>query len=259
LDLERRLDTDAQFADIAEGWLTADVLAGRRVILLDFAGTDDRVTDNIRSSVETAGAEIAAEITFTEKFALPGLVERDQLALAIGSSSDGALDLRVESAATIGTRLASASLAGGKEGRVSAGDAAAAEFLETLAEADFVDLDRPGEGRLVPDRSLFVVAGGSPDRRPFNVPGLGLPLAASIAERGAPVVVAESSDSSWGLIAGIRADDAEDRITTVDDAESISGRIAVVLSLSQWLDGVTGHYGTGPGAEEVIPRPALRE
>ncbi|HWL65047.1 MAG TPA: copper transporter [Actinomycetota bacterium] len=259
LDLDRQLDADARFADVAEQWLTQDTLTGRRVILLDFAGTDDRVEDNVRTSIETAGGEIAAEITFTEKFALPGVVERDQLALALGSTSDVPAELRSESGDVVGSRLASAALGQGREGRADAADAAARDLLDTLAEAGFVDLDRDSLGRFVPDRGLFVIAGGSVDRRPFNVPALGLPLAVAIADRGAPVVVAESSDSAWGLVAGIRTDAAEDRLTTVDDVESISGRIATVLGLVQSLDGMTDHYGTGPGAEEVIPRPTPEE
>ena len=260
LALERQLDADVRFADATEEWLTQDALEGRRVVLLAFEGTDDRVTDNVKDSIETAGGVVAAEITFTDKFALPGLVETDQLALAIGSTSDVASELRAESGELVGSRLGSAALGQGKEGRVDAADAAAEDLLETLGEAGFVDLDRESEGRLVPDRGLFVIAGGNSERRPFNVPAFGLPLAVAIADRGAPLVVTEASDSTWGLVAGVRTDDATaDILSTVDDAESISGRIATVLGLSQSLDGVTGHYGTGPGADEVIPKPTPGE
>ena len=255
LSLEDRLSANVRFADVAEEWLLRGRLHGQKVVVIRFAGTDDRVVDGVRTGIEAAGGEPTSDIVLTDKFRLPSQIERDQLALVVASTSGTAADLRAEAGATIGARLATAALAGENEGRINAAHSAAEALVGDLADAGFVDFDRPDEGQLIPERALFVLAGGSPETRPFNVSQLSLTLAEAITDRGAELLVAESSDSRWALVSAIRAEDVEDDVTTIDDAESIAGRIAVGLALAESLEGVTGHYGVGPGAAEVIPKP----
>jgi hypothetical protein len=253
--LENRLDANVRFADVAEDWLLRGRLRGQKIVLLRFAGTDDRVTDGVRTGIEQAAGEIASEVVLTDKFRLPSAIERDQLALVVASTSGTAADLRAEAGETVGTMLASAALSGANEGRVNAAHSAAEGLLEDLGEAGFVDVDRIGEGRLIPARALFVLAGGSTDARPFNISQLAITLAEAMTDRGVELLVTESSDSTWALVSAIRANEVENDVTTVDDAESIAGRIAVGLALAESLEGVTGHYGVGPGAGDVIPKP----
>ncbi|HYI45205.1 MAG TPA: copper transporter [Actinomycetota bacterium] len=255
LSLEDRLSANVRFADVAEEWLLRGRLRGQKVVVMRFGGTDDRVIDGVRTSIEAAGGELASDIVLTDKFRLPSQIERDQLALVVASTSGTAADLRAEAGETIGTRLATAALAGENEGRINAAHSAAEGLIEDLADAGFVDLDRPDEGQLIPGRALFVLAGGGPETRPFNVSQLAIDLAEAITDRGAELLIAESSDSRWALVSAVRATDVENDVTTVDDAESIAGRIAVGLALAESLEGVTGHYGVGPGAADVIPKP----
>ena len=254
--LENRIDADVGFAEVAEDWLLTDALEGRKVVLLHFSGTDDRVTDGVREAVEAAGGELATDIALTEKLRLPSEVERDQLALAVESTAGTAAELRKEGGELLGTRLASAALSGGREGRLDAADTAAKQLLDGLAESGFIDINRSSDGDQVPRSALFVLAGGSVDARPFDVTQVALPIAEAIAERGSPVLVAESFDSKWALVSAIRTSENEDRISTVDDAEAIAGRIAIGLALAQAVDGSTGHYGIGTGAGDVIPKPS---
>lgn len=255
ISLENRLDANVRFADAAEEWILQDRLQGRKVVLLRFTGTDDRVVDGVRAGVEAAGGETITDIVITDKFRLPSEVERDQLALVVASTSGTAAELRAEAGETIGTRLATASLSGRNEGRPSGAHSAAEGLLVDLADAGFIDMDRAGDGEVIPGRSLFVLAAGSTNGRPFNTSNLALALAEAMTERGSSLLVAESSDSNWALVSTLRSEEAGEDVTTVDDAESIAGRIAIGLGLADSLEGITGHYGVGPDASDVIPEP----
>lgn len=254
ISLERDLEANTRFAGVAEEWLLADVLEGREVIVLRFAGTDDRVTDGVRDAIEAAGGRVPASVTFTDRLSLPGVVERDQLALAVESSSGEAAELRTDAAAFIGNRLASAATSGSREGRPDAADNAAMNLLLELEDAGFAELDGFEEDRGIPNAHLVLV-GGATDPRPFSLGGFTTSLVDSMVARGATLVVGESSDSTWGIVAAVLSHDVAAEVSTVDHAESIAGRIAVALALRDAADGFTEHYGTGSGAEEVIPRP----
>ena len=127
------------------------------------------------------------------------------------------------------------------------------ELLEVLREEDFVAVDND-TGESVPPESVIAVVGGSSDEAPFSVRDLSLTLSEALADRGLAVTVGEPSTSAWGVVASVRDDaEASTEVSTVDQAESVVGRIAIVLALSQADGGVTGHYGVSDGAESVIP------
>ena len=71
-------------------------------------------------------------------------------------------------------------------------------------------------------------------------------------------MAAETAESSWGVVADVRAEgDARSEVSTVDQADTIAGRIAVVLGLAREIDGITGHYGADEDASDgVIPEPS---
>ncbi len=254
--LERQLSSNVQFADAAEDWIVVGELDGREVVVIKFAGTDDRITDGLADAVEEAGGRTTTTITLADRFRLPGAPERDQLALIVESASARAEELRREAGSLLGSRLAAAAVAGGKEGRFDAADAAVEDLLAQLEDTDFVDVEGAAEGRPVPRGAHFVVVGGNVDPRPFKLTGMALTLTQAFADRGAAVVVAESSDSSWALVSGLRSSEIEPEVSSVDHAESIAGRIAMVLALRDSGSGENGHYGTGDGADEVIPKPS---
>ncbi len=132
-------------------------------------------------------------------------------------------------------------------------------LLRDLQEADFVAVDASSEVTRVPPGSLFLVLGGSEDRRPFDVADLSLSLVSAMSERGAPVLAAEPLFSDWGLVSAIRDDgQASSRVSTVDQAETVEGRIAIVLGLRRQLEGTTDHYGVTDGATRIIPEPPPR-
>ena len=105
--------------------------------------------------------------------------------------------------------------------------------------------------------SMFLVVEGGSGASPPRPMTLTRPLATSLAQRNRAVLVAEPSTSVWGVVGRLRADDRMlDTVSTVDDAETVPGRVAAVLGLRRAAQGRVGHYGTGPGAEDVVPQPA---
>jgi hypothetical protein len=81
-------------------------------------------------------------------------------------------------------------------------------------------------------------------------------LAAAFPAAGSRTVVAGATGSAapGGLVAALRGNGPVGKtVTSVDDSDHASGRIAMVYAL-QWLDiGQAGHFGTGPGAQAPLP------
>jgi hypothetical protein len=253
-ELDDRVDALQAFASEAEGRLLRGALANQRVVVVEFEGTDGAVMDGLREAVETAGGSVTTRITLTGRLALAGPAEREQLALILRSSAGSPRGLRTQLAEELGVRMAAASLTGAAE---SSGSVVATrrleDLLEVLREEDYVAVDND-TGASVPPDSIVVIVAGSSDDAPFPVRDVSLTLSESLAGRGLPVTVGEPATSAWGVVASVRDDaEASNEVSTVDQAETVMGRIAIALALSQASDGITGHYGLSDGADSVMP------
>jgi hypothetical protein len=253
-ELDDRVDALQTFSTEAEGRLVRGALTNQRVVVVEVEGTDGSVTDGLREAVDMAGGSVVTTITLTDRLALNGPAEREQLALILRSSTGTTRGLRMELAEELGVRMAGASLTGAAE---SSGSVVATrrleDLLEVLREEDYVAVDND-TGESVPPDSIVAVVAGSSEEAPFSVRDVSLTLSESLADRGLAVTVGEPSTSEWGVVASVR-DDAEARneVSTVDQAETVVGRIALALALAQANEGITGHYGLGDGADSVIP------
>ena len=85
-------------------------------------------------------------------------------------------------------------------------------------------------------------------------------LVGSLVRSSQPVVAGETLDSSYDFVALVRKDGAVDgHAVTVDDADTMPGRVAVVLALRDLLADAPGacvDYGFKKGACDVVPGPA---
>jgi hypothetical protein len=264
-ELQGQIEADEGFARIAREYLIEGQLQGEQVVVFTYERTDGGLMDQVRASVEEAGGTLAATIEATEKLRLETPAERDQLALALSSSSTATQELHRELGGELGDDASAAAMdgatsreppaangQGGPAGRALDG------LVTDLVDAGFLNVDRDDEQSLVPPASDFLVVGGAEDEPPFPLAAYTVSLSNELARDGAPVLGVESSTSSWGMVTMLRADgDAQDAVSTVDQAESISGSIAIVLALEQAEDGVVGrHYGVAPDAASgIIPEP----
>lgn len=255
---DRRIDAANAFANEAAPWLTTAALEGRVIVVVQVEGTDGDMVGSVRDAIEDSGGELATTITLSNRFALRDQTERDQLALIVDSSAAAAADLRLETGTQLGARLAAA----GAEAPTAAnpqavGQERLAELIRDLEEAEFVSVDARDEESIVPSNSMYLVLGGAASDRDFDPTGLVVSLVAELSSRGAPALVAEPAESTWELVPAVRDDpEAATRVATVDQADTVEGRVAVVLGLARAFQGTTDHYGVGAGATQVIPDPA---
>jgi hypothetical protein len=262
-ELTGQIEADEGFARIARDYLIAGELQGEQIVMFTYERTDGGLMDQMRAAVEEAGGTVAATIEATEKLRLETPAERDQLALALSSSASATNELLRELGGELGDDASTVASDGETMRETTpnsqAGPAARAldGLIADLTDAGFLNVDRPADDEpLIPPASDFLVVGGAEDEPPFPLAPFTVALSNGLAADGAPVLAAESSTSSWGMVTMLRADgDAQDAVTTVDQAESISGSIAVVLALEQAEDGIVGrHYGIAPDAASgIIP------
>lgn len=255
---DRRIDAANAFANEAVPWLTEGTLTGRVIVIVQLEGTDGDMVGSVRDGIEDAGGEIPTSLVVTDRFALQDPIERDQLALVIDSAAGTAVDLRFDAGTLLGSRLAAAAAEAPTAARPQ--DVATerlGELLQGLQDADFVSVDAPEGQSIVPSNAMFLVLGGNSAEETYDAAGLVAAMVAELSSRGAPTLVAEPAGSTWELVTLVREDpEAATRVATVDQADTVEGRIAVVLGLDRAFAGSTDHYGVDQGATRVIPEPA---
>jgi Copper transport outer membrane protein, MctB len=256
-DLRSELSLAGDFARAVEPVLVEGSLAGERVVVFEFEGTDSGVVDDLLETIERAGGVTASRVLLRNKFALEQQTDLDQLALIAESSDDRAREVRREAAKDLGIAVAAAgSFAGGEPRGVASAVETVEALFDQLDRAGFLSVDQLEGDEAVPPGTSFVIAGGSQDPAPYEVASFAGELARVIAHRGSGVIVAEPRDSVWGLATGVREDEAAtDEVATSDQADTVEGRIATVLGLAAAGRGEIGDYGIGPGATSLIPTP----
>ncbi len=153
----------------------------------------------------------------------------------------------------LGSRMAAAAQA---SGGASASAARLSELLEDLVDADFIEVS---EGGVSPTaETAFLVIGGRADPPLYEAEALTNPLSTALAGGDLPVVVSEPLTSEWDLVDGIRDEgDAREIVGTVDQADTVPGRIAIALALDfegeRGPDEPSGHWGTEDDATAILP------
>ena len=249
LDLEARLDEDRDFMSAVEAVAVEGKLPAAEVVLIEIEGSEGDLTDGIRSVVDEAGGEVVSEVRITDRAALEDPAQREELAQVLGTTTTEVADLRLLLGDEVGDALTALAQSGPQ------GIARGAEqTMEELVDLGFVDVDAP-QGTVVPEGAAFVVATGSGDQPPWPVEEFVESLGSALAQARARGVVAETSDSAWEVVSGLRGSDLADApLSTVDNAETSPGRIAIALALSLAPES-TGHWGTGDGAAGPVPTP----
>ncbi|HEX7106583.1 MAG TPA: copper transporter [Acidothermaceae bacterium] len=138
-------------------------------------------------------------------------------------------------------------------------DASSVEVLAGLAKAGFVKLDQ--QPALFADMAVVVTAAApTKTATPTPTPDVALlDLIAALQRAGSQTVVVGpvGSADDGGVLAQLRGNDSLAKVvSSVDNADSASGRIAMVFALAGG-DAVTGQYGTGQGAQAGLPTAAL--
>ncbi len=247
IQLEDREEDNNTFLSAVEPLLVDGELIGEEIVVFEIEGTEGELFESLQQVVEEADGEIATRIEIRNRLALEEEGSVDELAGAIGADGTDPEDLRVDLAALLGAELG-AEASGRNLGPRDTSSEEVEALVADLADAGFLSLESFGD-RLVPPGSSFVIVGGSPEAAPFATEDPVRALSMSLDEQGRRVLVAETSDSVWELAGAVRSDDeVAAEVSTVDNAETIAGRINVALALGQSNLGGAMHLGIKSGA-----------
>jgi hypothetical protein len=247
-DLQQQLETWGSFASAAEPLLVEGRLTGNDVVIVTQEGVDAGDLERVRRALQDAGGKVVAELVITRRMALTEEAARTELAELVGSSQSADPVALAEAAAE---RLAS---------RLTAGPGLPDEdLLDTLRAAGFLVLRGGGTSEDIGTtfQSVVLLAGGN-DPRVVDPARFLQPLATSLVESSRPLVAAETTETAPPFVALIRNNGALDGdLVTVDNADQIPGRVAIVLGLRDLLasPGRGGDYGVKDGASAILPRP----
>jgi hypothetical protein len=244
-----------RFAEEAGDELITGRLAGRDVLVVAVQGIDHPPVERLRQSIVAAGARLQATVWLTSKLRLeqPGHVQALSEVMAVSPASADLVRRNLID------RLASE---WARSGGVSS--------LTELRNAGFVEVEIPA-GSTVPLASVplpntrFVVVSGHKAEVADEL--LARPLAAALA-RQAPIRVLAAESEKPGtdreppahavFVGPLRGDEeANKRLSTVDNLESYRGRVAAILAIADLgPEGKVGHFGVGPRASRLVPEPA---
>lgn len=250
-DLNARLDAGHDFALAVEPVLLRGRLHAEQVVFFRIDGTDASLADHLEDAVEVAGGRVVSSFLLLDKLRLADEVAVQELSNAIGMPLDDPPELRTAAAYMLGSRAVAAS----RPNRPGSAHRLAA-LLDELADSGFVDTETD-EKQPIPSGAQFVVLAGSPEEADYAVEAMTVSLAEGIARGHSAILVAEPSDSTWDIVDAVRARDAtNERVATVDNVDTLPGRISAVLALQQAESGDVGHFGLRGSLimPEVSPR-----
>jgi hypothetical protein len=245
-----------KFASSIEPAMVADLLAGDNVTLLVLPGADAGDVKASADVIEEAGGTVAGTITVTDAWTDPA--QRDVLGQLTISLAPSNVDLPSDPYEAAAAVLSSA--------LVDKSDHAASRLSPTDAgivagyqEAKFITLggDNPNDIR----RGSLAVIVAAPVDTGADVTALAdqdatlLPFADSLRQNSQGVVAAgpPSSAQPGGYLSVVRDSTLSGEVSTDDLLPDAIGRVVLVLALQEQRNGGSGHYGTGPGADTVVP------
>ena len=248
-DLKNQLDGWKSFAGIVMPVLIRDQLSGAELILVTQQDVSASDVDGVHRALTEAGASVVGEVVVTKRMALSSNDAQADLARVLGTSDSGVPDeLAQEAAVAMGARLADGPNLTPTDDLLSSMDSAGFLVLRGGTGASGIG----GAGQAV---VLLTGTSGPPvvDPRLFMAP-----LAMALVQANRPVAAAETETSVAPFVPLLRSDGSLDgRLVTVDDADSASGQMALVLGLRDLLaaPGKGGDYGVKAGATALLPKP----
>jgi Copper transport outer membrane protein, MctB len=247
-DLEGQVRTWEAFGAVAQPLLVEGQLVGHQSVVVTLDDVNAVDVDGARRSLEEAGATVTGILVARPKMSLSSDPDRQAMATLLGMSSNAtAEDLIGEAGRQLGARLAS--------GPPLTGD----DLLAQLVDQGFLAL-RGGTG--LPSSvggagQSVVFVSGSESPPAVDPVAFFVPAVTSLVQSASPVVATETVRAGYPFVANVRQDDTLDgTVATVDNMDTMPGRVALVLSLRDLLATPSqgGNYGVKPGAATLLPK-----
>lgn len=257
-DLRAQVTADEQAARLYGPVVVDGRLAGQRVLLVSAPDAPAGPRDDLLPLIAAAGAAPAGQVRLT-----PALLESAdpaELSALVAANPLPGVPLTGPPVQRAATLLATALTRPPTAPSIT--DEARTRVLTAFAEADLVDVD--SDALAQPATSVVLLAGPAPvavldeaERVAATARTVAmLELARGLDGAAAGVVVAGvlPAGRDGDAVQALREDDAlSERVSSVDDADTARGRIAVLLALQEQLRDEAGSYGSGPGAEAPLP------
>jgi hypothetical protein len=249
-DLETQISEWNRFGDLVQPTLIGGQLTSRQVVMVTIEGVDVAEVDDVRQALEDSGASVVAVLVVTPRMSMSNDSARNDLAALVDATASDSVDaVSVDAAQKFGARLA----VGPTDGED--------DVLERMISEGFIAL-LGGTGLAGgvggAGQAVVILTGGS-GQPAVSPEAFLLPFVASLVTASQAVVAAETSDTAYAFVPLIRADRSLDgHLVTVDDADVLTGRVALVLGLRDLFrsPGAGGDYGIKTGASGgAIPNP----
>ncbi|MFI0465638.1 copper transporter [Saccharopolyspora sp. 5N102] len=228
-------------------------LAQRSVVLITSDNTDDQQRDAVGQLLRAAGADVTGEVRLGKSVADPG--RADQLRRVVTELLPAGVQLptAADPGTMAGGLIGPLALLNPQSGQPQTGDQERAAAFAGLADGGFATAS-PG---LRPAQLAVVLTGGriESDRAGDKAATLAR-FAAQLDRAGQGAVLAGGAGSADGTgpVGVVRADPAlASSLSTVDNLDSASGRVAVVLALREQAERQAGHYGVASSAQGPVP------
>ena len=255
-DLADQVAADEKFAGAVGALTVRGTLPKSNVVVITTASADPADRDAVLSLLNRAGATVTAQIQLTNDFSDPA--RADELrSVAATTLPTGVTLPEVPQAGAIAGGLLGSVLIAPADGAAPASPEQGAAVLAALTSAGFITVTgTPVAGQSVVILTGGEVTGGSEADRAGAV-GY---FANQLGQTATGVVVAgrTGSEGEAGTVGVIRGDTAlSATVTTVDNLDTASGRIATVLGLVEQNGGGVGRYGFGDNAQAQVPTLAV--
>lgn len=227
-----------KFGSESEARMVRDRLTAKSVLFVTDGAVDDERTADLAFTLRASGARIVGTLGIGAAIGLDGEDEMKRARVAVAASSSRPDTVRFLVAERIIDAIARPSAETSLTGLLSAG-------LVT---------QRVGGSGVLPDtlpfgtRVVFVHAASAG----ADVESTGTFLG-RLAEVAPIVVVGDAKDPLVLRVRDVAALAA--RVSTVDDIATRPGRVATVYALEDLARSRVGHYGSGEGAERLVPAP----
>lgn len=229
-----------------------NLLRGTSVNLFVLPDADQANTDSLKRLIKMAGGSVNGVIELTDK-ALSADSGDSLKSIAANSLPAGAKlsEDKLDPGMHTGQLLGAALAAGDKE----ASETDRGIALGALSNEDLIAYQ--GEAPKAADLALVVGGDTSDDAAHGNystkfvadfVAGL------DSRTKGAVLAAQAGSAEDNGAIGQVRADkDAKEAVSTIDNVDTVAGRIATIRALGQQKDNKAGHYGAASNASDATP------
>ena len=276
-------DTAQQQASLGDNYAAAvepavlrDLLPGQRLLIITEPGASSAAVAGISTAAIDAGATVTGQIALQPKFFDTSATTRDSLnqttldlaqSVSITLTSSDSYQQQAAQliaseilAKSAGSAQPSSSASAGSQPSSSAGPGSDAQtMLAAYASGGFLNTtEQPAN-----QASLVVVvtpqtvpSGGSADQLDQVL----VPLVSELAAKSSATVVAgtQAGSGAGSPIAVLRSNNVANQVSTVDDADLVSGQTVVIQALATMLGGgKAASYGfAANGASAVAPSPA---